>query len=94
MMNCNSCGGSLTSSEQTCKYCGAPNPSYVAPTAQRRRIFARGGYRSTTAPSYTPPRTESRSTPAAKKSVNWFMFVLLLIFFWPAAIVYLIIRIK
>ena len=65
MMNCNSCGGSLTSSEQTCKYCGAPNPC-----------------------------TESRSTPAAKKSVNWFMFVLLLIFFWPAAIVYLIIRIK
>ncbi|HPK28698.1 MAG TPA: hypothetical protein PLQ55_01780 [Bacilli bacterium] len=89
MMNCNSCGGSLTSSEQTCKYCGAPNPSYVGSYSAKRRIC-----RSTTAPSYTPPRTESRSTPAAKKSVNWFMFVLLLIFFWPAAIVYLIIRIK
>lgn len=88
-MNCSSCGGGLTTNEKTCKYCGAVNPGYVAPSAQS------GGYTST-APRYTPPRTESynSSAPVPKKSVNWFAFFVLLIVFWPAAIAYLIIRSK
>lgn len=87
-MKCSSCGGDLITSEQTCKYCGAPNPSYVAPSVQP------AGYKSTAAPTYTPPTQSYSSTPATKKSINWFVFFLLLIIFWPGAIAYLIIRSK
>jgi predicted amidophosphoribosyltransferase len=72
---CANCGADLLNSQKTCKYCGSPNPNYVAPII----------------PSFTNTSSDYHSESACKVSkTNWVVFVILLIVFWPAAIIYAI----
>lgn len=80
-MTCNSCGGDLLASEKVCKYCGAANPNYVAPVQNE-------------APRPSAPRFDNqRPQPSyipTKAPFKLGTFILLLIVFWPAAIIYAI----
>jgi len=73
---CANCGADLLNSQKTCKYCGSPNPNYVAPIL----------------PTFTSGSTDYHTGATATTSkVNWVVFVILLIVFWPAAIIYAIV---
>ena len=79
---CPGCGNIITEGEECCKYCGNANPIYVTP----RRSF------------FTPtPTSDTTANPQAsvpvvpRKKFSGLLFIILLIFFWPGAIIYLII---
>lgn len=84
---CRSCGATLAKSDSVCKYCGNNNPNYSRPVSS---FFSSSSESSTTS-----DKTYSSSKPSginSNKNINWVLFVLLLIFFWPAAIVYLLVK--
>lgn len=77
---CANCGADMLNSEKVCKYCGSPNPNYVAPILHE-----------VVSPFLNTSSSTGTSAPkTAPAKVNWLVFVILLIFFWPAAIIYLV----
>lgn len=81
-MVCNSCGGDLAPTDKVCKYCGAENPSYVAP---KKSFFD-------TSSTTTDPSSGSNEVPPQKSNINWVVFIVLMVTFWPAAIIYAIVK--
>lgn len=79
-MICNSCGGDIHSHEPVCKYCGAENHDYVAPARKESSEDSR------------PQPQNVNVQPVRYSGFNVGVFILLLIFFWPAAIIYAIVR--
>ncbi len=74
---CENCGYDFGSNDRVCKYCGTPNPDYT--------------------PSYSWKNVGSSSDDSGTRIVhgkgfNIWIFVLLLIFAWPLAIIYAIIK--
>ncbi len=76
---CPNCGYDFASNDRVCPYCGTSNPLYVAPATQAPVANP--------TPSYVPPTQQKKK----EQGVNWVIFILLLIFIWPAAIVYLLV---
>lgn len=78
---CRGCGNMMSEKEEKCKYCGSSNPNYVAP---KFSIFS-------------SPATQNSSTDvepveeSSGKKMSVGIFILLLIFCWPGAIIYLIV---
>lgn len=79
-MTCECCGAILDPNAKECKFCGAPNPKYVEPskTPQAAAPMQTSG-------TYVQPK------PKNKFSIG--TFIILLIIFWPAAIVYAIVKV-
>ena len=77
---CPGCGNIITEGEACCKYCGNANPIYVAP---RKPLFTSNPVEDTTTTSQT-----SVTKPGKRFSIV--IFIILLIFFWPAALIYAI----
>ena len=75
---CPGCGADLTNDQKECPYCGAKNPNYVAPKPVVQPTFT---YSSGPKPA-----------PVAGSSINWLVFIILLLIFWPAAIIYLVLK--
>ena len=79
-IECPNCGYDLNKGDRECKYCGTKNPHYVEKPAP---IFH--------AQSHT--ETVTTATPAKNDSkISIPIFILLLIFCWPVAIVYLVLK--
>lgn len=74
---CPNCGAVFTTSLDRCKYCNTPNPNYVETGNKNKNI------QTTSNKSYAEQKKE--------KKFNVLVFILLLICFWPAAIVYAIV---
>jgi len=75
---CQNCGAELAQTDKRCPYCGTANPNYSVPTP----IVS----------TYGPASSTSGSTVASQSSFSVGLFIVLLIFFWPAAIVYAIVK--
>jgi len=72
---CPNCGATISSDEKACKYCGSQNPFYT------KTIF----------PFTSSSDQKTASNQEKSSDVNWGIFILLLIVFWPAAIIYLVV---
>lgn len=83
---CPNCGYSFSASDAKCPYCGTANPDYVAPAKPVSTITP-----SQAKDYFSDPM--SKPAPSKKKEPNWIIFIILLIIFWPAAIVYLLVKI-
>lgn len=84
---CPNCGATMTTSDKYCKYCGSANPNYVKP-ASLSSFFS-------SASSSSSQPSSSRDNSSIKldySKFNWVVFIVLFIFFWPAAIIYLIVN--
>lgn len=75
---CPNCGYIWSKNEKNCKYCGTINPTFVTPP--------------TTPTFFSQSTNNDMSTVQNKSNFSVGIFILLLIFCWPAAIVYLIIK--
>ena len=76
---CQNCGAEISKTDKRCPYCGTANPNYSVPAA----VVSSFGPSSTSSGTTTVPTQSSFSVP---------LFIVLLIFFWPAAIVYAIVK--
>ncbi len=92
---CKSCGFQLNSRQSKCPYCGSANPN-VDNSANRQQQTTSGansfGYQQAPYPQQNPYQQQYRRAPKTQKKFSVGIFVLLLIFFWPAAIVYAVIN--
>ena len=75
---CPGCGYSLGPNEKECKYCGTKNPNYKEPAL---KILQQ-----------TPPAQVQQAPATNQKSFSVVAFILLLIFFWPGAIIYAVVK--
>ena len=81
---CPGCGNIVPDTDKCCKYCGSNNPNYVKPFS--KIIF---GDNSSSSSSSTSSSAHELDEPSKRKfSVG--IFILLLIFCWPGALIYLI----
>lgn len=80
---CPNCGNAMLENEKECKYCGQPNPIYRAPSPVKSFIEQQTKSFTETHHNYNEPE---------EKDFSMGIFILLLIFFWPAALVYVFIK--
>ncbi|MCR5706605.1 MAG: hypothetical protein K6G48_07405 [Acholeplasmatales bacterium] len=75
---CPNCGAMMDVHDKCCKYCGSANPNYKAPYYAKANDLN---------------NVIKNSTDELKKAdINIVVLVLLFIFCWPAAVVYLIVK--
>lgn len=79
---CMNCGYSMATSEKECKYCGGANPNFVSVPAVKKPVQS----------SNQLPAQTNNQVSTSKKETNLIIFIVLLVIFWPAAIVYAIIN--
>ena len=80
-MICDSCGGDIAKTDKKCKYCGADNPHYVGVVSTHSEPMMEGDSSS-----------ESSVPSGSREKISWGLFIVLLIVFWPAAIVYVLVK--
>ena len=82
---CRGCGYVMSSNEKVCKYCGSPNPIYSGSLKTTNT--------SITASKAPISNNSTTTNPPAKKNnkMDVGLFILLLIFFWPGALIYAIV---
>ena len=88
-LECPNCGYILNSSEKACKYCGSLNSSFVKvedKTVNLNRVV------NSINSNFNNNHSNQSSQTTKKNNFSCLIFGLLLIFFWPAAIVYLIVK--
>ena len=89
---CPNCGNIVPASDKCCKYCGTANPNYVAPVKSQSFL---SGLSNTLNSTVNKPSEHSNSSSSVsnkpKKKFSVGIFILLLIIFWPAAIIYLLV---
>ena len=85
--NCPNCGAAMTSSDKCCKYCGSANPNYVKPTSSSSFFSS-----SSSSSSQSSSSSGNSSSNLDYSKINWVAFIVLFILFWPAAIIYLIVK--
>ncbi|MFV8401431.1 hypothetical protein [Mycoplasma sp. 2634B] len=99
-LECASCGATISKTQRTCKYCAQPNKFYesAASRSGAGSSSARPKMDFTSTANYTPVPIQSTSngyasgTPVRSKNwISWGLFIVLLILFWPAALIYLIV---
>lgn len=76
---CIGCGNSLTPNDKECKYCGRKNPNYKPKDTSSFTDRVSNDFNSF---------TNNVKTSVDEKKFNVVIFVLLLILFWPAALIY------
>lgn len=77
---CSSCGYTFKQTEDHCPYCGSSNPFYKAKT---ENFFS----------SFQTKSTNNTNT-ANEDGINICILIILLIVFWPAAIIYAVVKTK
>lgn len=86
-IECPNCGYVLNNSEKKCKYCGSLNQNFVAvnsPAVAQRQIIQYNNQNNI---------PQNRNTvPQKKNNFSILIFVILLIFFWPAALIYVLLK--
>ena len=82
---CPNCGAQMDKNDICCKYCGTSNPNYIKP--QSSGFF-------TSSPSSTASSYSHTSSSSSKKSggPSVGVAILLFIFCWPIAVIYLIVK--
>lgn len=71
---CPNCGAKVSISNKTCEYCGTINPKYKE---DRNNIL-----------SFNDSNGNKTVVSTKKRNYNLGIFILLLIVFWPAALIY------
>lgn len=95
-MECPNCGYVMPNNEKVCKYCGTANSEYsFAKSVKELFVPPVPAEKETKTQPLTKVNTTSYNNTSKKSKlpINIFVFILLLIIFWPAAIIYLIYKI-
>lgn len=82
---CPGCGHKMTNTEKKCPYCGTSNPIYIDPEEEARKAAAEASERA--AANAAAIHEEER-----KHHISVPIVILLFIFCWPLAIVYVIVK--
>lgn len=82
---CKSCGNPLNTRQTHCQYCGSSNPNYKSDT------FKQEAHKTYEQVKQTVSQTVNQTND---DGINVCILILLIIVFWPAAIVYAIIKMK
>ncbi len=82
-LECPNCGYDLNSSERVCKYCGSLNPNFVP--VPSKPSFNLNNYINSNNNSNS---SSSNTSTSSKSNFSCLLFGILLIFFWPGAIIY------
>jgi len=80
-LECPNCGNIMLNEEEVCRYCGTPNSHFTGGKKRPHTLSKGDDLRIYDAPN--PPAQEK------KGSFNLAVFIVLLILFWPAAIIYI-----
>ncbi|MFA6800530.1 MAG: hypothetical protein WCR19_00320 [Acholeplasmataceae bacterium] len=83
-LQCKSCGYSLSDKQKECPYCGTKNDSYKEPE-EKKYQYQNNQYQNT---------TTSTSSDKKDDGVDVCVLIVLIIVFWPAAIIYAIVKSK
>lgn len=83
---CHSCGYTFKSDDKVCKYCGSSNPRYEDP--KNKSLFLRSSVE-------TFQKNQTNELTVKNSSdMNVCLLIFLVIVFWPAAVVYAIVKMK
>ena len=83
---CRNCGAALSSNEKYCKYCGSVNPNYV----QQKIVSKPAPFLE--AKEEINKAIVSVDAVGKRKNINWVLAIILLIFCWPIAIIYIVVK--
>lgn len=84
-IECKSCGNLLHNNENRCPYCGTIVPGQKSLGGRLDDVL---GFKSPSEPS-----SETRRPAADSESgINWVVMIILIIVFWPAAIIYALVK--
>ncbi|HHX79993.1 MAG TPA: hypothetical protein GX692_02900 [Acholeplasmataceae bacterium] len=83
---CRSCGNIIYVTDKKCPYCG----SVKRPRQQEKTTYSSSQTRNKhqDGTSYASYQTKNKKD----EEINWVIFIVLLIAFWPAAIIYLLVK--
>lgn len=87
-VECKSCGNLLHNNERKCPYCGTVVPGQKSIGGKLEDVL---GFK-TTSNTSEPSRTHDESQETSE--INWVVMIILIIVFWPAAIIYALIKSK
>lgn len=76
---CSSCGNIISSTDDKCPYCGTV------------RSFNKSNNDNSSNNNFNN-NFFSKETNESFRKVNWLLFIILLVLFWPAAIIYLLVK--
>lgn len=88
--NCKSCGYTFKASDKVCPYCGSNNPAFkdqsVVNSAVSNVVKSFQGY------NQNSNNNQNTNENIQKSEFNVCIFIILIILFWPGAIIYAIIK--
>lgn len=86
-LRCSSCGYTFTQTDKTCPYCGSSNPTYKTKTETIYETFA--NRKSESNDNYNKSDFSNTSN---SDGINMCVLIILLFVFWPAAVIYAVIK--
>lgn len=88
---CKSCGHVFLAHESSCPYCGSSNPNYQKPKETIRDYLKpiEDAF-----PSNDSWKSNSSQTTQSNNEINICLLIFLVIVFWPAAIIYAVVKSK
>jgi uncharacterized membrane protein YvbJ len=87
-VECKSCGNILHNNEQKCPYCGTIVPGQKSLGGKLDDVLGISSASRSSNDSSSPHESTSDS------GINWVVMVILIIVFWPAAIIYALVKSK
>jgi len=87
-VECKSCGNLLHNNEPKCPYCGTIIPVQKSIGGKIEDVL---GFSNTPRSTYT---SEPMGESTSGNGINWVLMIILIIVFWPAAIIYALIKSK
>ena len=82
MKECANCGYQMGDQVSRCKYCGTANPSFKKESKPNFDFSFKS----------TDSKTSSESSTTNKNDFNVLIFIILIIVFWPAGLIYLVVK--
>lgn len=89
---CPSCGNIYENNIRRCAYCGTANRNFIQEEKKTKTIF--DDLRKAISVEESPKRDYSRQTKKSNSKINPIFLIILLIVFWPAAVVYIIVQLN
>jgi uncharacterized membrane protein YvbJ len=87
-VECKSCGNLLHNNEYKCPYCGTIVPGQKSIGSKIEDVL---GFSNQTRSSHS---SESQNESSSENGINWVLMIILIIVFWPAAIIYALMKSK
>lgn len=93
-VECKSCGNIYYDDTEKCPYCGSVNPSYKKNTSKTQQATnaIKSTYEEIVSQTTSSTRDNNTSNSSSSSDLNVCLLIALLVIFWPAGLVYLIVK--